>query len=261
MDLKPTLKFTNNLDVLYIDDNKILRESTQLLLGNFFSKVDVAKDGKEGLEIYKQYFQDHQKYYDLIISDIDMPRLNGLEMIKEIYKLNEEQPIIIVTASNDVDHFLEAILNYRSRLRKFRIKFGLIGLVISLIAGAAAIFLGLSAGILGGLYDPFTIGAGGGAAVLCMLFWMIAPMKYFKSAFHRNYLKNIDKLISLGTQSRKDSWQAVRDLAYKYLKKTNGRFPLRDIKQEYKSVHKIFVEGTHEIRKALNELSNLKYNE
>ena len=109
MDLKPTLKFTNNLDVLYIDDNKILRESTQLLLGNFFSKVDVAKDGKEGLEIYKQYFQDHQKYYDLIISDIDMPRLNGLEMIKEIYKLNEEQPIIIVTASNDVDHFLEAI--------------------------------------------------------------------------------------------------------------------------------------------------------
>jgi len=167
----------------------------------------------------------------------------------------------VETHAERLDHFLEAILNYRSRLRKFRIKFGLIGFLISLIAGSAAIFLGISTGIFGGLYDPFALGAGGGASVICMLFWMVAPMKYFKSAFHRNYLKNIDKLISLETQSRKDSWQAVRDLAYKYLKKTNGRFPLRDIKQEYKSVHRVFVEGTREIRKALNELSNIKYND
>ena len=92
-----------------------------------------------------------------------------------------------------------------------------------------------------------------------MVFWMLIPMKYFQSAFHRNYLKNIDKLISLETQTRKDSWQMIRDLAYKYLKKTKGRFKLRDVKKEYTAVHRVFIEGTREIRKALNELSNIKY--
>jgi len=167
----------------------------------------------------------------------------------------------VETHTERLDHFLEAILSYRKRLRRFNIRFGLIGLVISLIAGTAAIFTGISAGFLSGLYDPLAIGAGCFAACLFLGCWMLMPMRYFKSIFHRKYLKNIDRLIPLETQTRKDSWQAVRELAHRYLKKTNGRFPLRNVKQEYMAVHQVFVEGTREIRKALNELSNIKFNE
>ncbi len=109
MDLKSTLKFTESLEVLYVEDNKILRESSELLLGNFFAKVDVAEDGKQGLELYKNYFRDNQRYYDLIITDINMPNLDGLKMSKEIYKLHKEQEIIIVTAHDTIEYFLEAI--------------------------------------------------------------------------------------------------------------------------------------------------------
>ncbi len=154
---------------------------------------------------------------------------------------------------------METILSYRKRLRRFNGRFGGIGIIISLIAGIAAIFTGASAGLLGGFYDPVAIGAGGVAACLCMVFWILAPMKYFKSVFHRNYLKNIDKRIPLDTQTRKDNWQAVRELAHKYLKKTNGRFRLRTVKQQYADVHRVLIEGTREIRKALNELSNIKF--
>jgi EH domain-containing protein 1 len=167
----------------------------------------------------------------------------------------------VETHAERLDHFLEAIFSYRKRLRRFNIRFGLIGLIISLTGGVAAVFAGATAGFLGGLYDPQAIAAGIAAAVLCLTFWLLIPMQYFKSIFHRNYLKNIDRLISLDTQTRKDSWLAVRDLTYRYIKKTNGKFSLRTVKQEYATVHNVFTEGTREIRKALNELANIKFNE
>ena len=167
----------------------------------------------------------------------------------------------VETHAERLDLLMEAILSYRKQLRRFNGRFGAIGIMISLIAGIAAIFTGASAGLLSGFYDPVAIGAGGVATCLCMVFWMLAPLRYFKSVFHRNYLKNIDKRIPLDTQTRKDNWQAVRELAYKYLKETNGRFRLRNVKQQYADVHQVFVEGTREIRKALNELSNIKFDE
>ena len=166
----------------------------------------------------------------------------------------------VETHAERLDLLLETILSYRKRRRRFNVRFGMIGLLISLIAGTAALFTGVSAGFLAGFYDVLAIGAGSSAACLCMVFWMLIPMKYFKSIFHRKYLKNIDRLISLETQTRKDTWEAVRELVSRYLKKTNGRFSLRNVKQQYTAVHRIFVEGTREIRKALNEISNIKFN-
>jgi hypothetical protein len=48
-------------------------------------------------------------------------------------------------------------------------------------------------------------------------------------------------------------------MVYKYLKKTNGIFPLNTVTKEYAGVHEVLTEGTRDIRKGLNELSNLKY--
>jgi YesN/AraC family two-component response regulator len=65
----------------------------------FFSSVESAFDGKEGLQKYKT------GNYDVIISDINMPNMNGVEMSKEIKKYNRDQTIIVLSAHNE-PHFL-----------------------------------------------------------------------------------------------------------------------------------------------------------
>ncbi|MDO9264233.1 MAG: Dynamin family protein, partial [Desulfosalsimonadaceae bacterium] len=165
----------------------------------------------------------------------------------------------IETNAERLDHFLEAVVSYRKRLRDFRIKWGLIGLGISFLAGAGMMVLGLFTGFSGGVTDPLAMGIGAVAAGLFMGFWALVPLRYMKSRFHKRSLKNIDKLTPLETQTRRDSWQAVRELVNKYLQKTNGIFPMNTAMKEYAEVHRVFTEGTRDIRKALNELSNLKY--
>jgi energy-coupling factor transporter ATP-binding protein EcfA2 len=165
----------------------------------------------------------------------------------------------VETHAERLDHLVEALLSYRKRLRQFNVRFWAVGLLFSLIAGVGVVFGGNYAGLFGGFADPLALSAGGAGALLFLIFWLVAPMKYFRSAFHRNYLKNIDRLIPLETQTRKDSWQAVRELAIRYLKKTGGKFSLSHVKQQYIAVHRVFTEGTREIRKALNELANMQF--
>ena len=92
-----------NLTLLYVEDDEIIRENAVTYLDNFFQEVFQAKDGKEALEVYKE------KKPDIIISDIQMPRLNGLEMAKEIRKKDKTIPIIIATAFTDTSYLLEAV--------------------------------------------------------------------------------------------------------------------------------------------------------
>ena len=68
-----------------------------------FKNVVVAKDGVEGLAYYKQ------ENFDIIISDIRMPNMNGVELSREIIKQNKKQKIIIVSAHNETECFIELI--------------------------------------------------------------------------------------------------------------------------------------------------------
>jgi len=165
----------------------------------------------------------------------------------------------IETNAERLDHLLEAIVSYGKELKKFQIKWGLIGLAISLLFGAGLLTAGLFTGFPGGGADPLSLSVGAGAAVLFMLFWMFVPLRYLKTLFHRKILRNIDNLTPLETQTRRDTWQAVKDLVFKYLTKTSGIFPLNTVIKEYEEVHEVLTEGTRDIRKGLNELSNLKY--
>ena len=163
----------------------------------------------------------------------------------------------IETNAERLDQFLEAIIAYRSKVQKIRFRFGLVGLLISLLFGSAAMVAEIVSGRFSGLLDPLVLSTGAGLTLLCLLLWVSLPMRYLTRSFLQRNLKNIDQILPLETQTRKDNWQAVRPLVYKYLKKTGGRFSLGIARQEFAAIHRVYTDGTHEVRKALNELANM----
>ena len=91
------------LSILYVEDHPDLREATALFLETLFSTVIVASDGEEGLLKYKEFRP------DIVISDIQMPRMNGIDMVKKIKEENFNQYVLFVTAYTDTDYFTQAI--------------------------------------------------------------------------------------------------------------------------------------------------------
>ena len=89
--------------VLFADDEEKIRQSMERLLALKYETIYLAKDGAEALEIYKE------KSPDIVITDIMMPNMTGLELTKEIREISRETPVIIATAHNETDFFIEAI--------------------------------------------------------------------------------------------------------------------------------------------------------
>jgi len=94
-----------NIKILYAEDESSLREITLNILKGFTKAQFVATNGLEGLELFKK----HQEDIDLIITDVNMPQMNGLEMIKEIKRINPNIPIIVATAFSNTEYLLDAI--------------------------------------------------------------------------------------------------------------------------------------------------------
>lgn len=94
-----------NLTLLYVEDDNDTREASATILEDYVGKLIVAKNGKEALDLLAQY------QIDLILTDILMPKINGIEMIKKIRegKTNPQIPIVITTAHTETQYLLDAI--------------------------------------------------------------------------------------------------------------------------------------------------------
>ncbi len=92
-----------NLKILYIDDEDFIRANAVEYLNFYCDNVYEACDGKDGLEKYAEYKP------DIIITDIKMPKLNGLDMVKQIRKKDKKTKIIVATAFLETSYLLEAI--------------------------------------------------------------------------------------------------------------------------------------------------------
>lgn len=102
-DLSKLLQETMKLNVLYVEDDEETRVHTLKMLHNFFSSVVVCFNGIDGLEKFKN------DNFDLVFTDINMPNMNGIEMIKNIRILNKNIPIVIFSAHDEVEYFLNSI--------------------------------------------------------------------------------------------------------------------------------------------------------
>jgi YesN/AraC family two-component response regulator len=101
--MKKFAKRCKNIKLLYVEDDETARDSTLKLLLNFFEHITVAIDGKDGFE----KFQNGE--FDFILTHISMPKMSGIEMIEKIREQNSQIPIVLLSAYNDSDKFMQAI--------------------------------------------------------------------------------------------------------------------------------------------------------
>lgn len=101
--IRHELEKMKNITILYVEDNEATREEIVYFLENKVKKLFVAKNGEEGLLLYKENCP------DLILSDIQMPKLNGIDMCKLIKDFNPNARIILLTAFSDSEYLFEAI--------------------------------------------------------------------------------------------------------------------------------------------------------
>lgn len=92
-----------DIKVLYVEDNEEVRFQTSKMLSLFFQNIEEVNNGEEGLTAFKT------NCYDLIFTDISMEKMDGLTMIKHIRALNHKIPIIIFSAYDNTEYFLQAI--------------------------------------------------------------------------------------------------------------------------------------------------------
>ena len=96
-DIQVLKEKVKDLKVLFVDDEKDVRHGTGMFLRKFFDNVVVCEDGQEGLAAFIQ-----EEDFDLVITDIMMPVMDGVKMIKEIKKIDSDAFIIFLTASRGV---------------------------------------------------------------------------------------------------------------------------------------------------------------
>jgi DNA-binding response OmpR family regulator len=102
---KSTLEMLGNFSILVVEDDDVARVMVKQGLKEYFASYYDAKDGLEGLEMFKKH------RVDIIVADIHMPRLNGFEMIKEIFALKPAQPFIIITSYDTDQNIVSSIHN------------------------------------------------------------------------------------------------------------------------------------------------------
>ena len=91
-----------NFTILYVEDELSVQKSMKEYLDSYFKEVFIASDGKEGLEKYHLYKP------DALLLDIDLPKLDGLTLAKEIRIVDKYVSIVMLTAFTDQDKLLKA---------------------------------------------------------------------------------------------------------------------------------------------------------
>ncbi|WP_263832626.1 two-component system response regulator [Sulfurospirillum oryzae] len=108
-----------NMRILYIEDDEVTRKYTHSILSEFFDFVDIASDGQSGYDMFVDaeiaiphlgLTQElNTQRYNLVITDIKMPKMDGIALIAKIRKICKETAIIVTSAHNDAEYLIETI--------------------------------------------------------------------------------------------------------------------------------------------------------
>ena len=90
-------------DILIIDDEKAIRKTLSEILSFEGYKIDEASDGEEGLRRFKD------KNYDVVLCDIKMPKIDGIEFLQKAGEANPDIPIIMISGHGNIETAVEAV--------------------------------------------------------------------------------------------------------------------------------------------------------
>jgi len=93
----------HDISILFVDDNESIRKLYQRLLEKHVNHFYIARNGHQGLELYKEHRP------DMVITDINMPVMDGLEMVREIKQVDPNAKIVVMSAYNVKENFIESI--------------------------------------------------------------------------------------------------------------------------------------------------------
>lgn len=110
---KELLEKLQSLSILYAEDEVGIRENISDSLAYYVKNVYQASNGEEAFELYMD------KKPDIILSDIHMPILNGIEFVKKVREIDRKIPIVMITAHTDKEYLLEAV---ELRMEKYIVK-------------------------------------------------------------------------------------------------------------------------------------------
>lgn len=109
MNIKSLLEYTQSLNILYVEDNIEIAHNGKDILSHYFNSVDIAYDGEDGSQKYLNSLKQHHTSYDIVITDINMPKLNGVELSRLILRTRPEQAIVIMSGQEDSAYLMECI--------------------------------------------------------------------------------------------------------------------------------------------------------
>jgi two-component system, NtrC family, nitrogen regulation response regulator NtrX len=89
--------------ILIIDDEKAIRKTLTEILSYEGYKIDEASDGEEGLKRFAE------KAYDIVLCDIKMPKVDGIEFLEKAREINNDVPIIMISGHGNIDTAVEAV--------------------------------------------------------------------------------------------------------------------------------------------------------
>jgi DNA-binding response OmpR family regulator len=95
--------FLKDKTALYIEDELDVLKNISELLSQFFGEFYTASDGEEGYRIFQE------EKIDVMLVDIELPKMNGIELIKKIRRENKHLPIVVISAYTKTDYLLESI--------------------------------------------------------------------------------------------------------------------------------------------------------
>lgn len=101
--IKQIRVFGSSINILYVEDEENIRNQISKMLKQLFNSVEVASNGIEALEMYKN------NSYDLVITDLKMPLMDGIELCESIISINRDQLIILISAHKEIDELLKLI--------------------------------------------------------------------------------------------------------------------------------------------------------
>lgn len=97
MNIQPeVLEYLKEISVLYVDDDKVILSYVSMIIGRRAKEILTAENGLEGVERVKQ-----NPHIDIILTDLNMPEMNGQEMIEEIRKTHPDLPVVAITAFDE----------------------------------------------------------------------------------------------------------------------------------------------------------------